>query len=136
MNTSLDVKDSSLDVKDTLLDLKDKNFVENIVDEVIEVQEDKMPITVDNDTIIILDDKVDENQEELPQQNISILAPSPPRMSKVKEDVKSYRKLLTIETLLCPPGRLNRPSKIVIILRGLPGSGKSHVAKLIKVCIL
>lgn len=46
------------------------------------------------------------------------------------------RQLLPIETLLCPPGRLNRPSKIVIILRGLPGSGKSYVARLIKVCLL
>lgn len=68
---------------------------------------------------------------------IDICAPSPPRVTKINEVKKSSnRKLLTIETLLCPPGRHNRPSKIVIILRGLPGSGKSHVAKLIKVCIL
>lgn len=63
--------------------------------------------------------------------------PSLPRLSINNEVEKpSNRKLLTIDTLLCPPGRFNRPSKIVIILRGLPGSGKSYVAKLIKVCIL
>lgn len=68
---------------------------------------------------------------------IDMCAPSPPKVSKINEVEKSSnRQLLTIETLLCPPGRLNRPSKIVIILRGLPGSGKSHVARLIKVCIL
>lgn len=38
-----------------------------------------------------------------------------------------------VDDLLCPPGRQNRPSKIAIILRGPPGSGKSFVAKLIKV---
>merc|ERR1712106_1218309 len=31
-----------------------------------------------------------------------------------------------------PPGRSSRPPKIVIILRGIPGSGKSHLARLIK----
>lgn len=38
-----------------------------------------------------------------------------------------------VDDLLCPPGRQNRPPKIAIILRGPPGSGKSFVAKLIKV---
>lgn len=70
-------------------------------------------------------------------KTLDIRAPPPPRVSKINEVEKpSSRQLLKIETLLCPPGRLNRPSKIVIILRGLPGSGKSYVAKLIKVCIL
>lgn len=40
-----------------------------------------------------------------------------------------------VDDLLCPPGRQNRPSKIAVILRGPPGSGKSFVAKLIKVSI-
>lgn len=38
-----------------------------------------------------------------------------------------------VEDLLLPPGRFGRPGKIVIILRGPPGSGKSHLARLIKV---
>ena len=38
-----------------------------------------------------------------------------------------------VEDLLLPPGRYGRPSNIVVIIRGLPGSGKSHLARLIKV---
>ncbi|KAF5286057.1 hypothetical protein FQA39_LY16461 [Lamprigera yunnana] len=37
-----------------------------------------------------------------------------------------------IEDLLSSPGRFSRPPRIVIILRGPPGSGKSFLAKLIK----
>ena len=40
---------------------------------------------------------------------------------------------VTVEDLLCNPGRRTRPEHLVVILRGLPGSGKSHVAKLLKV---
>lgn len=38
-----------------------------------------------------------------------------------------------MEDLLNAPGRTKRPSKIMIVIRGPPGSGKSFVAKLIKV---
>ena len=37
-----------------------------------------------------------------------------------------------IDSVLAAEGRMSRPPKIVIILRGVPGSGKSHLAKLIK----
>lgn len=37
-----------------------------------------------------------------------------------------------IEELINPPGRFTRPARLVIILRGPPGSGKTHLAKLIK----
>ncbi|GJQ64991.1 hypothetical protein Trydic_g7153 [Trypoxylus dichotomus] len=37
-----------------------------------------------------------------------------------------------IQDMLNPPGRYNRPPRIVIILRGPPGSGKTFLAKLIK----
>ncbi|KRT83513.1 hypothetical protein AMK59_3142 [Oryctes borbonicus] len=37
-----------------------------------------------------------------------------------------------IQDILNPPGRYNRPARIVIILRGPPGSGKTFLAKLIK----
>ena len=37
-----------------------------------------------------------------------------------------------IDSILTGEGRRSRPPKIVIILRGVPGSGKSHLAKLIK----
>lgn len=41
-------------------------------------------------------------------------------------------RVTLIEDLLSPPGRYSRPSRIVIILRGPPGSGKTFLAKLIK----
>ncbi|KAL0266910.1 UNVERIFIED_CONTAM: hypothetical protein PYX00_009328 [Menopon gallinae] len=37
-----------------------------------------------------------------------------------------------VEDLICSPGRETRPSKLVFIMRGLPGSGKTYVTKLIK----
>ncbi|XP_014605092.1 PREDICTED: uncharacterized protein LOC106787329 isoform X2 [Polistes canadensis] len=59
------------------------------------------------------------------QQNVSELP------SKTLELAKTANCTM-VDDLLCPPGRQNRPSKIAIILRGPPGSGKSFVAKLIK----
>lgn len=37
-----------------------------------------------------------------------------------------------VEDLLCQPGRKGRPQHFVIIVRGLPGSGKTYVCKLLK----
>ncbi|XP_077319785.1 YLP motif-containing protein 1 isoform X2 [Lithobates pipiens] len=37
-----------------------------------------------------------------------------------------------VDDLLKKPGRDSRPDRIVVIMRGLPGSGKTHVAKLIR----
>ena len=39
---------------------------------------------------------------------------------------------MQVDDLINPPGRYMRPPKIVVIFRGLPGSGKSFVAKNIK----
>lgn len=55
--------------------------------------------------------------EHLPASN-----PPPPRYQTID-----------ILDILNQPGRAKRPSQIVVILRGLPGSGKSYIAKLIKV---
>ncbi|XP_028296052.1 YLP motif-containing protein 1 isoform X2 [Gouania willdenowi] len=52
--------------------------------------------------------------------------PQPPPRSEKKPEIKN------IDDILKQPGRLSRPERIVIIMRGLPGSGKSHVAKLIR----
>ncbi|XP_034555005.1 YLP motif-containing protein 1 isoform X3 [Notolabrus celidotus] len=52
--------------------------------------------------------------------------PQPPPRVEKKPEIKN------IDDLLKPPGRSSRPERIVIIMRGLPGSGKSHVAKLIR----
>lgn len=47
--------------------------------------------------------------------------PPPPRIETI-----------SISDLLFPPGRSLRPPKLLIIFRGAPGSGKTHLAKLIK----
>ena len=39
---------------------------------------------------------------------------------------------IAIDDLIQPPGRYMRPPKLVIIFRGLPGSGKSFIAKVIE----
>lgn len=38
-----------------------------------------------------------------------------------------------VDDLLCEPGRKSRGERIVVIVRGPPGSGKTYVSKLIKV---
>ncbi|GFO17041.1 ylp motif-containing protein 1 [Plakobranchus ocellatus] len=37
-----------------------------------------------------------------------------------------------VEDLLCLPGRDSRPPQLVVIIRGLPGSGKTYVSKLLR----
>lgn len=49
--------------------------------------------------------------------------------SKRKEHLS---KRISIDDLLLYPGRKSRPKRIVIILRGASGSGKSYLAKLIR----
>ncbi|XP_034941545.1 uncharacterized protein ZAP3 [Chelonus insularis] len=67
--------------------------------------------------------------QELSNQDVSIPeAPSPPRTLELAK----LSNITMVADILYPPGRQNRPPKIVIILRGPPGSGKSYVAKLIK----
>jgi Mrp family chromosome partitioning ATPase len=44
----------------------------------------------------------------------------------------SAGEVITLDDLLEPPGRYIRPPKIVVIFRGLPGSGKTFIAKNIK----
>ena len=46
--------------------------------------------------------------------------------------ISLVENLIPIDEILLFPGRMHRPNKFVIILRGPPGSGKSYVAKLIK----
>ncbi len=58
--------------------------------------------------------------------------PDPPRIESAPIEMET----VMVEDLLLPPGRYGRPAKLVVILRGLPGSGKSHIARLIKVTFL
>ncbi|XP_049536268.1 uncharacterized protein LOC125951456 isoform X1 [Anopheles darlingi] len=44
----------------------------------------------------------------------------------------SAPRMIDIDDLLLPPGRLTRSPRICMLIRGLPGSGKSHLARLIK----
>ncbi|KAM4633124.1 uncharacterized protein ylpm1 isoform 2-T2 [Polymixia lowei] len=60
-----------------------------------------------------------------PASSLPPAPPPPPRVEK-KPEIKN------VDDLLKAPGRLSRPERVVIIMRGLPGSGKSHVAKLIR----
>jgi len=53
--------------------------------------------------------------------NLPLPAPATPRGTRV-----------SIADLIEAPGRFVRPPRLVIILRGLPGAGKTHVAKLIR----
>ena len=46
--------------------------------------------------------------------------------------VEEKGSVINVGDLLDPPGRYIRPPKIVLILRGLPGSGKTHFAKNIR----
>ncbi len=39
---------------------------------------------------------------------------------------------VNVLSILDPPGRARRPKRLAVILRGLPGSGKSHVARLLR----
>lgn len=42
--------------------------------------------------------------------------------------------IVPIEDLLMKPGRFQRPAKLCFVMRGLPGSGKSYLARMIKDC--
>ncbi|GBM57156.1 YLP motif-containing protein 1 [Araneus ventricosus] len=69
-----------------------------------------------------------ESIEEVNSQEAPSHFKTPPPAFKNESSAESY----LIEDLLLAPKRLTRPKQLVIILRGLPGSGKTYVAKLIK----
>ncbi len=50
----------------------------------------------------------------------------------VKKD-EDKQTVVLVNDLLCPPGRHSRPVKLVVFMRGPPGSGKTYTARLIKV---
>ncbi|XP_042156482.1 YLP motif-containing protein 1-like [Oncorhynchus tshawytscha] len=58
--------------------------------------------------------------------------PPPPPPTAPPSRIEKKPETKNVEDLLKLPGRDTRPERIVIIMRGLPGSGKSHVAKLIR----
>ncbi|GFS08763.1 YLP motif-containing protein 1, partial [Elysia marginata] len=61
-----------------------------------------------------------------PSRNSPVVrGPAPPAPLPVAEVKK-------VEDLLCSPGRQSRPPQLVVIIRGLPGSGKTYVSKLLR----
>uniref|UniRef100_H0ZPJ9 YLP motif-containing protein 1 n=1 Tax=Taeniopygia guttata TaxID=59729 RepID=H0ZPJ9_TAEGU len=67
-----------------------------------------------------------------PEERIPISAPTMPRQPPPAPRVEKKPESKNVDDILKPPGRDSRPERIVIIMRGLPGSGKTHVAKLIR----
>eukprot|EP00079_Xenopus_tropicalis_P038124 XP_017951895.1 PREDICTED: YLP motif-containing protein 1 [Xenopus tropicalis] len=61
-----------------------------------------------------------------PDERPSMHPPLPAPKQEKKPESKN------VDDLLKKPGRDSRPDRIVVIMRGLPGSGKTHVAKLIR----
>ena len=56
----------------------------------------------------------------------------PPAVAATSKSNKNVGEVVVVDDLIHLPGRYMRPPKVVIIFRGLPGSGKSFVAKNIK----
>ncbi|KAJ8356369.1 hypothetical protein SKAU_G00191630 [Synaphobranchus kaupii] len=69
-----------------------------------------------------------------PEERLPVPAPSlpPPPPPPAPPRVEKKPEMKNVDDILKLPGRGSRPERIVIIMRGLPGSGKSHVAKLIR----
>uniref|UniRef100_A0A8D0HBN7 YLP motif-containing protein 1 n=1 Tax=Sphenodon punctatus TaxID=8508 RepID=A0A8D0HBN7_SPHPU len=67
-----------------------------------------------------------------PPSLMPISAPSVPRQPPPAPRIEKKPESKNVDDILKPPGRESRPERIVIIMRGLPGSGKTHVAKLIR----
>ncbi|XP_075388103.1 YLP motif-containing protein 1 isoform X3 [Tenrec ecaudatus] len=67
-----------------------------------------------------------------PEERMPLSTPAlshqPPPAPRVEKKPESKN----VDDILKPPGRESRPERIVVIMRGLPGSGKTHVAKLIR----
>ena len=55
----------------------------------------------------------------------------PPSMPPPPKVVSPLGGVVDPASLLLPPGRASRPDRIVLLLRGLPGSGKSRAAQLV-----
>ncbi|KAJ8954818.1 hypothetical protein NQ314_007009 [Rhamnusium bicolor] len=88
-----------------------------------------------NDFEELSDDDMDFESGELQkhQQNRGERSASrSPILSNPPNPATNFGERAMIEDIINPPGRFNRAPRIVIILRGPPGSGKTFLAKLIK----
>lgn len=76
-----------------------------------------------------LDPKTPEKTSKTNQENVVVPTYGPYPQTTT---IRFHKNTISLDDILLEPGRLTRPSKIVIILRGPPGSGKSVLARLIK----
>uniref|UniRef100_A0A8C4XEA4 YLP motif-containing protein 1 n=1 Tax=Erpetoichthys calabaricus TaxID=27687 RepID=A0A8C4XEA4_ERPCA len=67
-----------------------------------------------------------------PEERPPVPVPPVPHPPPPQPRVEKKPEMKNVDDILKPPGRESRPERIVIIMRGLPGSGKTHVAKLIR----
>ncbi|MBN3292202.1 YLPM1 protein, partial [Polypterus senegalus] len=67
-----------------------------------------------------------------PEERPPVPVPPVPHPPPAQPRVEKKPEMKNVDDILKPPGRESRPERIVIIMRGLPGSGKTHVAKLIR----
>lgn len=67
-----------------------------------------------------------------PEERMPVPAPCLPPPPPPQPRVEKKPEMKNVDDILKPPGRESRPERMVVIMRGLPGSGKTHVAKLIR----
>ncbi|XP_055544894.1 uncharacterized protein LOC129729984 isoform X2 [Wyeomyia smithii] len=69
--------------------------------------------------------------------SLSVLTDYELEMKRGSDDYPKHlpvNPIIMIDELLLPPGRFRRHPRICFILRGIPGSGKSYLARMIKEC--
>ncbi|XP_059156245.1 YLP motif-containing protein 1-like [Physella acuta] len=76
------------------------------------------------------EDSLYRGQREEYGRGLSPLRSSPPL--RLPQPTAATAEIVKVEDLLCPPARESRPPHVVVIIRGLPGSGKTYVSKLIR----
>ncbi|XP_058825718.1 uncharacterized protein LOC131685786 isoform X2 [Topomyia yanbarensis] len=81
----------------------------------------------------------DVSNQQLCKNDVPLVRPSDYEL-EMKRGSEDYPKnlpinpIVLIDELLLPPGRFKRHPRICFILRGIPGSGKSYLARMIKEC--
>uniref|UniRef100_A0A182MEU9 YLP motif-containing protein 1 n=1 Tax=Anopheles culicifacies TaxID=139723 RepID=A0A182MEU9_9DIPT len=74
----------------------------------------------------------DESANKVPIKPEPLDERSESTVSSLCSQNQTASRTVDIDDLLLPPGRFHRPPRICFLIRGLPGSGKSHLARLIK----
>lgn len=100
-----------------------EDYLEGISDEEID---NTAPVDMEEDNYSL------SSVEDLPDVPMAKQAANETRLFGGSVDQQGEANLISIEKLLLNPGRKRRPRRILIVIRGLPGSGKTHIAKLIK----